>query len=459
MPEPLPSPSFWWDQLGGPRRSRPRLEGAERADVVVVGAGYSGLWTAYELLRAEPTIDVVVLESSVVGYGASGRNGGWLSGLLGGPRDTWAARCGRDAVTRLQHELDATVGYVGSVCRTEGIDCDLRADGVLLVATNAPQVARLHEWRAEELAWGAPPEDWQLLDAGGVRERISIAGARAAIHNPHCARLQPAGLVRGLADAVVRLGGRIFEDSAVRTIGPRRVTTDTGRVDATWVVRATEGFTARLPALRRAVLPMNSAMVVTEPLPEAVWAEIGWRGAETFHDLRHRYVYLQRTADDRIAIGGRGHPYRFASRVEPDGRLDEATVRELRARLVSLFPAVRDARIVRGWCGVLGVTRDWSPRISADRVTGLCATGGYAGDGVAAASLAGRTLRDLILGLDSPLVDLPWVDHPERSWEPEPLRWLGVHAVYGLYRWIDRHEAATDRASRLLPVATRLSGR
>jgi glycine/D-amino acid oxidase-like deaminating enzyme len=200
-------------------------------------------------------------------------------------------------------------------------------------------------------------------------------------------------------------------------------------------------------------------MIVTEPLDETTWAQIGWDGAETVLDGSHLYTYSQRTADGRIAIGGRGVPYRFGSRTDREGPVPERTVHELRARLATLFPSLRDAPVARAWHGILGVSRDWCPTVGLDPVTGLGYAGGYAGEGVAASNLAARTLRDLVLGRDTELTRLPWVGSPARDWEPEPLRFIGARGIYTLYRLADRQERRTDRTSRIATVADRIAGR
>jgi glycine/D-amino acid oxidase-like deaminating enzyme len=214
-----------------------------------------------------------------------------------------------------------------------------------------------------------------------------------------------------------------------------------GDVRARSVLRCTEGYTAALPGLRRALLPMNSHMIVTEPLSPQAWEEIGWNGAETLADEAHAYMYAQRTADGRIALGGRGVPYRFGSAVDNLGQTDPATVAALTDVLRRLFPAAGSAPIAHAWCGVLGVSRDWCATVTYNPASGLGWAGGYAGHGVAAANLAGRTLADLVLAEPSALTALPWVGHRSRGWEPEPARWAGVQGLYALYRLADRLES------------------
>ncbi|MQA08990.1 MAG: FAD-dependent oxidoreductase [Pseudonocardiaceae bacterium] len=233
-----------------------------------------------------------------------------------------------------------------------------------------------------------------------------------------------------------------------------------GTVRAPIVIRATEGFTASLRGERRTWLPMNSNAIVTEPLPASTWDEIGWAGRDVLGDAAHAFFYAQRTADDRIVLGGRGVPYRFGSRTDVNGAMPARTVASLTSLLRQLFPAAADVAADHAWCGVLGVPRDWSASVGLERSTGLGWAGGYVGTGVTATNLAGRTLADLVLERDTALTRLPWVGHRARRWEPEPLRWLGVHSLYGTYRAADRREAAgLARTSRLARIADWIAGR
>ncbi|MGC7098225.1 NAD(P)/FAD-dependent oxidoreductase [Amycolatopsis lurida] len=440
--------SHWFDATAPGYRQA--LPGDRDADVCVVGAGLTGLWTAYYLARADPGLRITVLEAEFAGFGASGRNGGWASGLLPGSRRRWAKRHGRGAVLDMQHEMNATVDEVIAVAGREGIDADIVKGGTLRVARTPAQARRLRQAVATDHEWGVP--EVELLGRDEAAARLRVAGTVAAMWTPHCARLQPAALVRGLAATVERLGVRIHERSPVLRIEPGRAVTRTGSVRAPVVLRATEGFTAGLPGHRRTWLPMNSSMIATEPLPAGFWAEIGWDGRETLGDSGHAHMYAQRTADDRIAIGGRGIPYRFGSRTDDRGRTHEYTIDSLERVLASMFPATAGASIDRAWCGVLAVPRDWCASVGLDPATGLGWAGGYVGHGVTSTNLAGRTLCDLVLRRDTGLTRLPWVGHRTRAWEPEPLRWLGVRGLYLAYRLADRHEATG--LSRTSPVAT-----
>ncbi|MEV5952627.1 FAD-binding oxidoreductase [Streptomyces sp. NPDC051987] len=454
--------SFWYADDGLPSVREP-LAGDATADVVIVGGGYTGLWTAYYLKKAAPFLRITLLEQKFCGYGASGRNGGWLYNGIAG-RDRYAALHGREAAVRLQKAMNDTVDEVVAVAAAEGIDADLHKGGVLEVATTPAQLARLKAFHEHELSYGE--KDRELYGAGETRERIRVADAVGGTWTPHGARLHPVKLVKGLVAAVAALGVVIHESTPVTEVRPRHAVTPYGTVRAPYVLRCTEGFTASLKGQKRTWLPMNSSMIATEPLTEEQWASVGWEGRETLGDMAHAYMYAQRTADGRIALGGRGVPYRFGSRTDNDGRTQEATVEALREILVRFFPSLAGVAVEHAWSGVLGVPRDWCATVTLDRTTGLGWAGGYVGSGVATTNLAARTLRDLVQ-LDSgqagrtDLTELPWVNHKVRKWEPEPFRWLGVQGMYATYRAADQRERlrpSTD-SSRLARIADRVAGR
>ncbi|MFF5633584.1 NAD(P)/FAD-dependent oxidoreductase [Streptomyces sp. NPDC012825] len=454
--------SFWYAQEGTPAPREP-LPGDTNADVCIVGGGYTGLWTAYYLKKAVPFLNITVLEAKFCGYGASGRNGGWLYNGIAG-RDRYAKLHGHEAAVRLQQAMNATVTEVVDVCEREKIDADVHRGGVLEVALSPAQLTRLRDFHSVEIAFGET--DRVLYGARDTAARVRVTGAVGSSWTPHGARLHPVKLVKGLAAAVEALGVTIHESTPVTEIRPKHAVTPYGTVRAPYVLRCTEGFTASLSGQRRTWLPMNSSMIATEPLTDAQWESIGWEGRETLGDMAHAYMYAQRTADGRIALGGRGVPYRFGSKTDNDGRTRPQTVEALREILVRFFPQLAGVRVDHAWSGVLGVPRDWCATVTLDRSTGLGWAGGYVGSGVATANLAARTLRDLIQqdsGQSGPtdLTALPWVDHKVRKWEPEPLRWLGVQTMYAAFRGADRREALghSARTDRVAVLANRLSGR
>jgi len=442
--------SYWWQASGGFPARRPSLPGPLEADVAIVGGGYTGLWTAYYLAGLRPELTIVVLEAAFAGYGASGRNGGWVTSELPGSRSDYArAAAGVAGVRALEAALRETVDEVGRVCADESIECDFVKGGRLSVATTPSQLTRMREGMAAIRERGDGSDVYEFLSRDELRSRVNVAGALAGLYAPASARVQPAALAAGIAAAAERRGVRIYEATPVTAIDPDPgggafARTKFGDVRARSVLRCTEGYTAALPGLRRALLPMNSHMIVTEPLSPAAWKEIGWDGCETLADEAHAYMYAQRTADGRIALGGRGVPYRYGSAVDHLGETDPSTVAALTGVLRRMFPAAASAEIVHAWCGVLGVPRDWCATVTYDPASGLGWAGGYTGHGVAAANLAGRTLADLVLGKPSALTALPWVGHRSRTWEPEPARWAGVHGLYSLYRLADRLESTTD---------------
>jgi glycine/D-amino acid oxidase-like deaminating enzyme len=454
--------SFWYADDGIPVPREP-LPGDASADVVIVGGGYTGLWTAYYLKKAAPFLRIAVLEQKFCGYGASGRNGGWLYNGIAG-RDRYAKLHGHEAAVRLQQAMNETVDEVVRVAAEEGIEADIHQGGVLEVAYTPAQLARLKAFHEHELSYGE--KDRELYGARETAERIRVADAVGSTWTPHGARLHPVKLVKGLAATVEALGVTIHEQTPVTEIRPKHAVTPYGTVRAPYILRCTEGFTASLKGQKRTWLPMNSSMIATEPLSAEQWETIGWEGRETLGDMAHAYMYAQRTADGRIALGGRGVPYRFGSRTDNDGRTQQATIEALYEILVRFFPSLTGVQVAHAWSGVLGVPRDWCATVTLDRSTGLGWAGGYVGSGVATTNLAARTLRDLVQqdsGQSGPtdLTGLPWVNHQVRKWEPEPFRWIGVHGMYATYRTADRRELTTHSAesSRLARVADRVAGR
>jgi glycine/D-amino acid oxidase-like deaminating enzyme len=451
--------SFWFADMGGLPARRPALDGDTTAEVCIVGAGYTGLWAAWYLKQYSPATDVLVVERAFAGFGASGRNGGWLTGGFAWNHARYAAHGGAEGVRAMVRALLGCVDEVIGVAEAQGIDADILRTEELMVATNPAQLARAEAEVATRRQWGVPEDRVRMIGADAARTRIAVPGVLGAMLIEGMARIQPAKLVRGLAAACDRAGVRIVEGTAVTAIAPGRVTTDRGTIRAGTILRCTEGFTAGLPGLRRAWLPLNSAQIVTEPLPAEVWARIGWARGELFGDFANTYCYCQRTRDGRIAVGARGVPYRFGSATDRAGEADPETVRRLTAILHRHFPAAKGARIDHAWCGVLGVPRDWCATLGFDPRARIGFAGGYVGVGVSTSNLAGRTLADLALGRETELVRLPWVNRAVRNWEPEPLRWLGVRGMYALYAAADRAEARGGPPSRLAALGNRLTGR
>jgi glycine/D-amino acid oxidase-like deaminating enzyme len=451
--------SLWLDGVPGELAPRPALSGTAEVDVAVLGAGYTGLWTAYYLKKADPALRIAIVEKEIAGFGASGRNGGWCSSYFAASPGTIAREFGRDAAIAMQRAMFATVDEVGRVVATEGIDARYHKGGALTLATSAAQLLSLQAEIDHEREWGFDEADYICLSPDEAAQRLRVAGCLGAIYSPHCASVDPARLARGLADVVEKLGVTIYERSPALALTPHEVPTPDGLLKAGIVVNALEGYAATLPGHARDTVPLYSVMIATEPLPSSFWDEVGWSGHEVFGDERYLLIYAMRTTDDRIAIGGRGAPYHFGSHIKDDYDLAPKVFGELHNVLKTLFPALGAARVTHTWGGCLGVPRDWFTSVGYDEQSGMAWAGGYVGDGVSTTNLAGRTLAELIAGADHGLAGLPWVGHVSRRWEPEPLRYLGVNLSLAIMGSADRVEARTGKPSRRAGLTARLIGR
>jgi glycine/D-amino acid oxidase-like deaminating enzyme len=438
--------SFWFDAIDD-LPAHPPPAWRERTQVAIVGAGYTGLWTAYYLKRLDPALDIAVYEAEHVGFGASGRNGGWCLGLAWGLEGLLANEATRSRGRALAAALFDTVDEVGRVCQAENIDAHYAKGGSLNVAT-VPFRADVMQRELERLrALGFGDGDYEWLPPDAARERLNVTSNHGALLFRHCAVIQPARLVLGLADAVRRRGVTVHERTPVHAIEQGRIHTARGPVHADVVLRATEGYSASLRGEARSVLPIYSMIVATAPLTAAQWRAIGLARRETFGDGRRVVIYGQRTQDDRLVLGGRGGYY-FGSQRKRTIAADEPRLRRVRALLPALFPMLADVPITHAWGGLMGVQRHWRPGVCFDRASGLGWAGGYVGEGVAASNLAGRILADLVEGQRTERTVLPWVGDRARNWEPEPLRWLGAKVLEHAAERADDEEFEHDRPSR-----------
>lgn len=450
--------SLWLDTCGDDLTPSPALQADTTVDVAIVGAGFTGLWTAYYLASARPDLRIAVLEKEIAGFGASGRNGGWASALLPSSLGTIAKRSSPDLATRHHQAMRESIDEVMTASAALGIDAGIAKGGTITLARTEPQLARATADVADARAWGRGEDQLALLDSGQARARLNATGTLGGTYTPDCAAIHPAKLVRGLARVVRSLGVELYEQTPVTAMEPHRVITTHGVVTAEYVVRATEGYTATLKGMRRAVAPVYSLIVATDPLPDRVWDEIGLAQRETFSDFRHLIIYGQRTADGRMVFGGRGAPYHWGSAIDPEFDREPRVFALLERELAAMFPVLASTPITHRWGGNLGITRDWTASVGLDTDTGLAWAGGYVGDGVTTTNLAARTLRDLILGNSTELTSLPWVGHHSRRWEPEPLRWLGVNAGLNAMTWADAEERLTRRQSLMARAMSPLMG-
>lgn len=449
----LPNQPLWFEAS----EHRERLENAEQADVVIIGAGYTGLWTAYYLLKSDPSLRVVLLEKHQVGFGASGRNGGWASAIFPISLDRVAQMYSHQAALNLQFAMNDTVDEIGRVLKLEGVEADYAKQGFLSLARSAPQLDRVRATVDASTRFGLP-DQWQALDAAQASARLGAQGVLGGLYTEHCALIHPGKLVRGLAKLVERMGAKIYEGSAVTEHAPGMVHTAQGSVRAGFTVRATEAFTSQQPGYSRFVIPLYSLVLATEPLPRDLLARLNLDHRQAFNDMRHLRVYAQVTAEGRLVFGGRGAPYQWGSRISEQADLVDNVHSKIHETLIEFFPALADARITHRWGGALGVSRDWCPTVSMDRKNRIAWAGNYVGDGVATSNLAGRVLRNLILEQDEDINALPFVNHRSPSWEPEPLRWIGINGGLAAASLSDFEERITHRPSRTAKLLEKLTG-
>lgn len=472
--------SFWLAQSPAEPIDSPLPAG--RQDLVIVGGGMTGLWSAYCARRAHPDWAITIIEARTVGYGASGRNGGWLSTLMPGNRARFAEAVDRartddpdgpvgsaglsgiESVRAFQSALFDSIDEVLETLEAEGIDAHAVRGGHIDIAQSEAGMARIHELIEANREYGYGPADMQVLDAAETRARINVDDARGSVFVPGTARIDPALLVEGLTRVLRAQGVTICEGTTAAHIGTGTVVTDRGPVNGETIFVCLEGYSdtvsGKLPGLEgRQVIPVFSSMIATDPLPAAAWDEIGWAGRECLGDAAHTFIYAQRTADDRIALGGRGAPYAFNSGLPGDGRVPAEVVDLLRTRLSSLFPTL-DFEVAHAWRGALGVTRDWCAGIFFDPEQHIGVARGYAGHGVTATHLAAKTLLDRASGTQTALTALPWNDHVSGQWEPEPIRWLGIRSMYRIFNIADDWERITDakKTSLLARFGARLAG-
>ncbi|MEX1005296.1 MAG: FAD-binding oxidoreductase [Acidimicrobiia bacterium] len=432
------SPSLWDSQISE-HAPRAPLPGDLSCDVAIVGAGYTGLWTALYLRRVVPDARVVVIEANRAGFGASGRNGGWCIGETAADHARWQALAGEEGARRMHRAMVGTLDEIRARTIEFGIDCDWRHGGALHLARNGGQEARLRAHAHGDLTW--------LTDAE-ASERVGAANVRGALFDPHTAVLHPGKLLVGLADAVERSGAVIHEETRARSVSAGEVHTDRGTVTADHVVVATEAYTGSLDGHARDLVPFYSLMLATEPLPPDLLAKVGLEDRATFTDGRYRVIYGQRTADDRLAFGGRAAAYRYGSQIDRSIEEDPSSHRLVHSTLLELFPFLSDVEITHRWGGVLGVPRNWTPSVGFDRSAGVYRAGGYVGEGVAATNLAGRCLAHVIADTGDDLTTLPWVRAQSRRWPIEPFRWLGITAGAALFERADRREEKNDRPAK-----------
>jgi glycine/D-amino acid oxidase-like deaminating enzyme len=432
--------SFWLETAGEVLTPRTPLMRSGEVDVAILGGGYSGLWTAYYVLRGNPGLRVAIVEKEIVGFGASGRNGGWCSSKFPVTPGMLSQRFGREAARALMLAMCGAVEEVARVCEEEGIDAQFRKGGLLSLARGAHQLPLIRA-TADEYERLGLGDHCRLLSAEEVAERVRVTNVHGALCTPHNASLHPGRLVRGLARAVERRGGVIYEQTEVTAFeggaAPRLITPG-GELRAKMaLVLAGEAYLTRLPKLHRALMPMYSLIAITEPLTRAQWTQIGWQNGESISSCRYTVDYLTKTAEGRILFGSRGAPYLFGSKITNEQDRHSPTHARIQRAVVEWFPMLEGIKFTHVWGGPVGMPRDWMPTASFDRVSRIATARGYTGQGVSTTNLAGRVLASLIMGKRTDLETLPIAQRESPNWEPEPLRWLAVRYAQNALLRID----------------------
>ena len=432
--------SLWWSSIEHPTFNPKEIDSPW--DIVIIGAGFSGLWCAHHLLKNNPMLSIAVFEQNQVGSGASGRNGGWVSALYPQSDHELAKKFGIQVISNLQAHLENSINEIADFVRTNSIDCGFAKGGTLNIARNKGQLKRISVQTPDN-----------LLNEREIKNRIGMRGALGGSYSPHCAAVNPAALVIGLALNLQGRGVSIFEftPASASDNGVFITHKSTERtITSTYVVEAIEAYRSN----SRIQIPIYSLMVATEPLSKDIWDQIGIKERETFAEVRYMVTYAQRTSDDRLAIGGRGAPYLYGSNRRDSHESRKVTHRQIRQLAVDWFPVLKDLRFTHAWGGAVGITRDWAPYVQWNgRVAVL---GGYAGDGVTLSYLAANSVADLITRKNSERTQLPFVNSHIRNWEFEPLRWLGVNTAIRLSELADVEERITQRPSVIGKIVEKL---
>jgi glycine/D-amino acid oxidase-like deaminating enzyme len=454
----LPGPHnsiYWWETE--PVTPGPPLEGSARADVCIVGGGYTGLWTAHFLKRAEPSLDIVVVERSWAGSGASGHNDGYAMTVLDMSLHHLVERHGPERAGAAHEAVAASVVEIGEFCTEHGIDAEYELNGFAAIALNDA-----HMWRLERDLDAArridAAHDFTLVEGPEARDVIGSPRVRAVLREGRGAILNPHKLVRGLARTVEESGVRIFERSPATRLSPGRVETERGAVQAPRIVVATNAYQHRFEQFDDMVVPLWSYAMTTEPLTAEQRGRVAWPGREGFEDKRNFITIGRPTADGRILWGGRLAPYFYGNDMDPRHMRNERVFADLREGWRELFPMWEDVRFTHAYGGCVAITASFLPHVGS-LGEGIFYGYGYNGHGVAPSHTVGRALSDLVLGRESEHTQLVFVDQAEASIPPEPLRFLGTRLTTALLDRQDRRMERGGGVGEMDPLILRIVNR
>lgn len=470
---PVPQTGSFWLETAGPWVSLPAWRGDGRADVAVIGGGFTGISAALHVKERHPQLRVVVLEASSVASGASGRNAGFSMTLFGLDLNMTVLRYGKKRAKEADDYMVRAVRYTRELVERFGIDCDYEEHGLVTVATNANQARRLHKQFELARRIGIGRTEW--LEKDQVRTWVDSPTYVAGWYDPLCALVNPAKLARGMAAAALDMGVEIYEYSAVRRLhfgspitlevawdatraesprgGGASLAADesrVGRLRADRVVLATNAFSATIRPLHKVQAPMHTYIVLTERLTDEQLGAIGWRRRIGVEDGRNLIHYYRLTPDNRLLMGGQDALYYYGNRTDADhnDRLADRLQRHVKAT----FPALRDVRFTHHWGGPISASLDLVPVIGqlADNVV---YSAGCMGHGVSLTQLNGRTLADLVFGERTELTDTFFVGRKVTPLPPEPLRFPLLRGITGLFtlqdRWDEKRGKARARRSVL----------
>ena len=435
-------------------------------DVAIIGGGYTGLWTAYELTARDPGLRVAIIEQDICGGGPSGRNGGFVNAWWD-EISTLVDLFGDEGALACARAVAASVTNIGEWCVQHGVDAHYRRSGMLLVSTAEAHDGR---WRddVEAVARLGEPDAYVPQSPSEVADRCRSPRFRGGALMHDGATVQPALLARGLRQVCLERGVAIHEGTRVIRIGDRRGPVVRLRVEsaagvhetrAGHVVMAMNAWTTRWNPFRHRLLAWGSYMVRTEPAPDRIAAELGWTGGESIVDARFSVHYLHVTRDGRIAIGAGGGKPGFGGRIGRGFTDDAPSARRAADALRRFFPALADVAITDAWGGPIDVSPDHIPQFGTLPGGRVHYGFGYSGNGVAPSHLGGRILAGLVVGADDDLVRLPIVQRRPQRFPPEPFRWVGARVLREAMIRREDAEQAGKRPNRLLREISRLPRR
>ena len=430
-----------------PIAARKSVNSTNSFDIAIIGGGFSGLWSAYHLKQLQPSLKIAIFEQNYVGFGASGRNGGWASAEYPTSNARIIKEHGIQTYNNLRKSLIESIDEIGQIAKSNNWQIEFAKGGALVFATNKAQLSRISSNLDDE---------HKFLNQSQASELLNVAKIKGGVYTPHCAALNPFNLTQSLAKYLEGIGVEIFEDSKVDEISDKEVLVNGYKIKCHISIRATEAFTAR-KWMANQQIPIYSLMVATEPIPEAILTQIRNSQRATFQEACNLITYAQITGDNRLAIGGRGVRYKLFSRLSERSEIDNRMHTALEKRAVRWFPQLQSVKFEYRWGGPVALTRRWQSYLNYNAASGQAAIGGYVGDGVTLSYLVAKTLAQIINHQKT--LDLPFVNQKIGRWEPEPIRYLAVNAGFKATVAADFEERITGRPSIIGAVVDPLINR